>query len=140
METTNNFKLNSFIITIDGKEISLSINQVIYIRYLEDIESATKMMEVQITDSNSGLLSLLRGMERVYIEIEDTIGNQIGGIFTVYDIQDRVSEGTISKATILLCTSDFINNLKNRNHACNVRQNVHGPNIDKTVFVPKKMK
>ena len=110
METTNNFKLNSFIITIDGKEISLSINQVIYIRYLEDIESATKMMEVQITDSNSGLLSLLRGMERVYIEIEDTIGNQIGGIFTVYDIQDRVSEGTTSKATILLCTSDFINN------------------------------
>ena len=86
METTNNFKLNSFIITIDGKEISLSINQVIYIRYLEDIESATKMMEVQITDSNSGLLSLLRGMERVYIEIEDTIGNQIGGIFTVYDL------------------------------------------------------
>ncbi|MAL64464.1 MAG: hypothetical protein CMF94_00020 [Candidatus Marinimicrobia bacterium] len=110
METTNNFKLNSFIITIDGKEIALSINQVIYMRYIEDIESATKMMEVQITDSNSGLLSLMRGMERVYIEIEDNVGNQIGGIFTVYDIQDRVSEGTISKATILLCTSDFINN------------------------------
>ena len=49
-------------------------------------------------------------MSRVYIEIEDNVGNQIGGIFTVYDIQDRVSEGTISKATILLCTSDFINN------------------------------
>ena len=35
-------------------------------------------------------------------------------------------------------TSDFINNLKNRNHACNVRQNVHGPNIDKTAFCPQE--
>ena len=62
---------------------------MIYIRYLEDIESATKMMEVQITDSNSGLLSLLRGMERVYIEIEDTIGNQIEEflLYMIYKIE-----------------------------------------------------
>ena len=110
MKTQNNFRLISMIITVGDKEVAIQMGQVLYIKYTEDIQSATKRMEIQITDSQTGICSALRGMERVYIEIADSKDNLIGGYYTVYDIQDRVTSGILSKATLMLCTPDFINN------------------------------
>ena len=67
-------------------------------------------MEIQITDSETAVCSKLRGMEQVFLEIADHKDNLIGGYYVIYDIQDRVQDGSVSKATLMLCTPDFINN------------------------------
>ena len=65
-------------------------NQVLYVNYIEDIRSATMLMDVQITDTESGFLSQLTGMENVFIVVDDSEGKtQLGGDFVIYDIQDR---------------------------------------------------
>ncbi len=110
MKPKSNFELITFNITAGGNEYAIGLNQTLYIKYVEDIQSATKRMEIQITDSETGICSLLRGMEQVYLEIADDEENLIGGYYIIYDIQDRVTTSTTSKATLMLCTPDFINN------------------------------
>lgn len=106
----SNFQLLTFNITIDGEIYSIGVNQTLYVKYVEDIQSATKRMEIQITDSETAVCSKLRGMEQVFLEIADHKDNLIGGYYVIYDIQDRVQDGSVSKATLMLCTPDFINN------------------------------
>ena len=110
MKSKSNFELITFNITAGDNEYAIGLNQTLYIKYVEDIQSATKRMEIQITDSETGICSLLRGMEQVYLEIVDDDENLIGGYYIIYDIQDRVTTSTTSKATLMLCTPDFINN------------------------------
>ena len=55
MKTQNNFRLISMIITVGDKEVAIQMGQVLYIKYTEDIQSATKRMEIQITDSQTGI-------------------------------------------------------------------------------------
>ena len=110
MKLQNNFLIERFVITVNGEAYAFGLNQVLYVRYLEDIESASILMEVQLTDTASGILSKLTGLESVFIEIFDGARAKIGGFFTIYNIQDRVNDGVTSKATLMLCTPDFINN------------------------------
>tara|TARA_B100000131_G_scaffold65028_1_gene61431 strand:+ start:315 stop:1547 length:1233 start_codon:yes stop_codon:yes gene_type:complete len=110
MKLQNNFLIERFIITVNDEAFAFGLNQVLYVRYLEDIESASILMEVQLTDTASGILSKLTGLESVFIEIFDGARAKIGGFFTIYNIQDRVNDGVTSKATLMLCTPDFINN------------------------------
>jgi len=105
--TESNFNLVDFRI---GEYPLLNINHLLYINYVEDIRSASIRMEVQITDSQTGLVSSLQGMEPVFIGWEDHKGNAIANYMVIYDIQDRVTKGGSSKATLLLCTPDMINN------------------------------
>lgn len=106
----SNFQLITFNITVAGDVYSIGVNQTLYVKYIEDIQAATKRMEIQITDTQSGICSKLRGMEQVFLEIADHEDNLIGGYYVIYDIQDRVQDGGSSKATLMLCTPDFINN------------------------------
>ncbi len=110
MKLQNNFLIERFIITVNDEAYAFGLNQVLYVRYLEDLESASILMEVQLTDTASGILSKLTGLESVFIEIFDGARAKIGGFFTIYNIQDRVNDGVTSKATLMLCTPDFINN------------------------------
>lgn len=105
--TESNFNLVDFRI---GEYPLLNINHLLYINYVEDIRSASIRMEVQITDSQTGLVSSLQGMEPVFIGWEDHKGNAIANYMIIYDIQDRVTKAGSSKATLLLCTPDMINN------------------------------
>ena len=90
-------------------------NQVLYVQYTEDIRSATMRMEVQITDSQTGFLSQLTGMENVFIQIGDSTGTtEIGGEFVIYDIQDRRNIQGKSSAVLMLCKVDFLNNAANK--------------------------
>ena len=93
----------------------VNTNQVLYVNYVEDIRSATTLMDVQITDTESGFLSKLTGMENVFLVIDDSEGRtQLGGDFVIYDIQDRKNISGKSSAVIRLCKTDFLNNAANK--------------------------
>ena len=93
----------------------ITVNQVLFLRYTEDIQSATMLMEAQITDSETGLLSRLIGMENVFIRVADSEAKtEIGGEYVIYDIQDRKNIGGKSSAVIRLCKTDFLNNAANK--------------------------
>ena len=108
----SNFQLVNFFI---GDYPPIGVNQVLYVKYTEDMRQATTTMEVQITDSSTGFLSELQGMEPVFIRIADSENKtEVGGSFVVYDIKDRRNIGGKSSAVLLLCTPDFINNAANK--------------------------
>ena len=97
----SNFQLISFLI---ADYPPIGVNQVLFVRYTEDMQSATMLMEAQITDSETGLISSLTGMENVFIRIADSEGNtEIGGDFVIYDIQDRKNIGGKSSAVLMMC-------------------------------------
>ena len=112
VNTQSNFQLVNFFI---ADYPPIGVNQVLYVKYTEDMRQATTTMEVQITDSETGFLSDLQGMEPVFIRIADSKGEtEVGGEFVVYDIQDRRNVGGKSSAVLMLCTPDFVNNAANK--------------------------
>ena len=112
VNTQSNFQLINFLIA-DFPPIG--INQVLFVRYTEDIQSATMLMEIQVTDSETGFISELTGMENVFIQIGDSEDEtQIGGDFVIYDIQDRKNIGGKSSAVLMMCKVDFLNNAANK--------------------------
>ena len=115
VDTKSNFSLRHFVISSPSLDepVSLTMNHVLYMKYTEDIRSASIRLEAQITDSDAGVVSTLQGMEPVFVGWEDTEEPttnyyQINGV--IYDIQDRSSKDGKSKATLLICTYDLINN------------------------------
>ena len=112
VNTQSNFQLIRFLI---ADYPPITVNQLLYVKYTEDIQAATMKMEVQLTDSETGFLSELTGMENVFIQIGDSEGKtEIGGDFVIYDIQDRKNIGGKSSAVLMLCTADFLNNAANK--------------------------
>ena len=112
VNTQSNFQLVNFFI---ADYPPIGVNQVLYVKYTEDMRQATTTMEVQITDSETGFLSDLQGMEPVFIRIADSKNEtELGGQFVVYDIQDRRNVGGKSSAVLMLCTPDFLNNAANK--------------------------
>ena len=112
VNTQSNFQLVNFFI---ADYPPIGVNQVLYVKYTEDIRQATMTMEVQVTDSETGFLSELQGMEPVFIRIADSKNEtELGGEFVVYDIQDRRNVGGKSSAVLMLCTPDFLNNAANK--------------------------
>ena len=112
VNTQSNFQLLAFLI---ADYPPITSNQVLYVKYTEDMQAATMRMEVQSTDTSTGMLSELVGMERVFISIGDSDAKtEIGGDFVIYDIQDRKNLGGKSSAVLMLCTVDFLNNAANK--------------------------
>ena len=112
-QSKSNFVLRHFIVQVPGGEqVSLTPNHVLYLKYVEDIRSASIRIEAQITDSGNGMVSSLSGMEPVFVGWEDTEYKsnfyQINGV--IYDIQDRTTKDGKTKSTLLICTYDLINN------------------------------
>ena len=72
-QSKSNFVLRHFIVQVPGGEqVSLTPNHVLYLKYVEDIRSASIRIEAQITDSGNGMVSSLSGMEPVFVGWEDT--------------------------------------------------------------------
>ena len=112
VNTQSNFQLVNFFI---ADYPPIGVNQVLYVRYTEDLMSATMLMEVQVTDTETGFISDLTGMENVFIRIGDSEGaTEIGGDFVIYDIQDRRNIGGKSSAVLMMCRVDFLNNAANK--------------------------
>ena len=74
----------------------VSNNQVLYVQYIEDIRSATTLMDVQITDTESGFLSQLTGMENVFLVIDDSEGSCL--LYTSPSPRDRTRSRMPSSA------------------------------------------
>ena len=74
VDTKSNFSLRHFVISSPSLDepVSLTMNHVLYMKYTEDIRSASIRLEAQITDSDAGVVSTLQGMEPVFVGWEDT--------------------------------------------------------------------
>ena len=106
----SNFKLVNIAIGIEGTDYAFNINQLLSLKYTESIKSASIRIEVQLTDTRDGILSALQGMEPIYFEFEDHKENTFSTNLVVYDIQDRVVVDGKSKASLLCCSPDLVNN------------------------------
>ena len=107
---TSNFKLDGLAIEIDGEPISFTSSHLLFLRYIENIRSATIKMVITLTDSATGVLSKIEGMEPVIVSFSDHEDNNITLQMVVYDVQDRqVSDGK-SKISLMLCSQDVMNN------------------------------
>ena len=108
---TNNFKLETCAIQVSGEQsVEFGDNQLLSLKYTEDIKRASIHVELRLTDSQSGVLSNLQGMERVTVSYTDHRGNNLAHELVIYDIQDRTSSGSKSKATLMCCSPEFIDN------------------------------
>ena len=90
MKPESNFKLKALIVGIDGEDVGFSINNLLTLAYIEDIKSASVQMHISLTDTVNGDLSRISGMEPVFIEFEDSEGNNFNQNLMVYDVQGRL--------------------------------------------------
>ena len=108
---TNNFKLETCAIQVSGtNSVNFGDNQLLSLKYTEDIKRASIHVELRLTDSQNGILSTLQGMERVTLSYSDHKGTNLTHELVIYDIQDRTSSGSKSKATLMCCSPEFIDN------------------------------
>ena len=108
---TNNFKLETCAIQVSGtNSVNFGDNQLLSLKYTEDIKRASIHVELRLTDSQNGILSTLQGMERVTLSYSDHKGTTLVHELVIYDIQDRTSSGSKSKATLMCCSPEFIDN------------------------------
>lgn len=107
---SGNFKLKNIAIGVGGTDYGFTINQLLSLKYTESIKSASVRIEVQLTDSKDGALSAVQGMEPIYFEFEDHLENVFSMNLVVYDLQDRLVVDGKSKASLLCCSPDLINN------------------------------
>ena len=108
---TNNFKLETCAIQVsEGESANFGNNQLLSLKYTEDIKRASIHVELRLTDSQTGVLSILQGMERVTLCYSDHKGTTLTHELVIYDIQDRTSSGSKSKATLMCCSPEFIDN------------------------------
>ncbi len=119
MASKNNFTLRDFAIGINGgeeaggTELQIKQEHLLWLRYTEDIQSASIKMEAMITDSQTAVCSHLKGMEPCFISFSansDDENDTISHFMMIYDVQDRTQEDGKSKAVLLMCTPDMINN------------------------------
>ena len=105
-----NFKLNSLTIVIDGEEVPVSPNNVLALRYVEDIRRASVHLDITLTDSEGGELSKIFGNELIGVEFEDHKGNVIALDLIVYQVANReIVGGKQSKGTLKCCNRDITN-------------------------------
>ena len=108
---TNNFKLETCAIQVSGtNSVNFGDNQLLSLKYTEDIKRASIHVELRLTDSQNGILSTLQGMERVTLSYSDHKGTTLVHELVIYDIQDRTTSGSKSKATLMCCSPEFIDN------------------------------
>ena len=74
MKRVNNFSLVSLSILVGESAVLFGANQLVSLKYVEDMRSASIHVEVTLTDSGNGVLSNLQGMENVTLEYKDDVG------------------------------------------------------------------
>ena len=110
MKSSSNFQLDRLIIGINGEDRVFTISNLLTLTYIEDIKSASMQVFISLTDTAEPVLSTVQGMEPVYIEFSDDLGNAFNSNLVVYDIQAREIQNGKSKGTLLCCSPDLINN------------------------------
>ena len=110
MKEEGNFKLKSLIIEVGGTPRSVSPNNLLNVRYTEDIRRSSIHLEVTLTDSEDGLMSKVFGMEPIFISFADKKDNTIELQMVVYEVTNReIVGGKQMKATLRCCNEDVTN-------------------------------
>ena len=110
MKEEGNFKLNELTIKVQGKPFKVSPNNLLNLRYAEDIRRSSIHLEVTLTDSEDALMSKVFGMEPISISFSDTKENIIDLSMIVYEVTNReIVGGKQMKATLRCCNEDVTN-------------------------------
>ena len=108
MENQNNFKLDLLNVIVQNQAVSFTINHLRDLKYTEDIGKASVDVEITLTDSQTGVLSNMFGMENAVLQFSDTKGNTIAVSLVVYEIKNRdVVDGKQTTATLRCCNPDI---------------------------------
>ena len=110
MKPQGNFQLERIVVGIGGTDTMFTINNLLSLKYIEDIKSASIQLHISLTDTNEGSLSNVQGMEPVFVEFIDHLGNKFSKNLMVFDVQARMIQDGKSKGTLLCCSPDLINN------------------------------
>lgn len=111
----SNFKLGFLNITIEGETKSFGDSHLLRLNYYEDIQSSNLRVSVELTDTETGVLSKIFGFEPVQLKFYDDQdvreANFVELNMVVYCVTDKmIIDGSKSKATLHLVSPDFINN------------------------------
>ncbi len=68
---SGNFGLETLAIGIAGEDELFDISHLVALKYVEDIKSSSIRCEITLTDTGTGALSDLQGLEPVYIKFID---------------------------------------------------------------------
>ena len=110
MKEEGNFKLNELVIKVQGKPFAVSPNNLLNLRYMEDIRRSSIHLEVTLTDSEDALMSKVFGMEPISISFSDAKDNVIDLSMIVYEVTNReIVGGKQMKATLRCCNEDVTN-------------------------------
>ena len=110
MKEEGNFKLNELVIKVQGKPFAVSPNNLLNLRYMEDIRRSSIHLEVTLTDSEDALMSKVFGMEPITISFSDAKDNVIDLSMIVYEVTNReIVGGKQMKATLRCCNEDVTN-------------------------------
>lgn len=110
MKEEGNFKLNELVIKVQGKPFKVSPNNLLNLRYAEDIRRSSIHLEVTLTDSEDALMSKVFGMEPISISFSDAKDNVIDLSMIVYEVTNReIVGGKQMKATLRCCNEDVTN-------------------------------
>jgi len=109
----SNFILEKLLVRIGDTAVEVGINNLLRIRYYEDITRASVNVEITISDSQDGRMSEVFGMESVYLQFSDNKTNnstrtQLNLI--VYEVKNReIIDGKQMKVTLCCCNPDITN-------------------------------
>jgi len=111
----SNFKLGYLNITIEGEKKSFGDSHLLRLNYFEDIQSSNLRVSVELTDTETGVLSKIFGFEPVQLKFFDNQNTKDANFIelnmVVYCVTDKmIIDGSKSKATLHLVSPDFINN------------------------------
>lgn len=110
-QSTVNFSLQEFEITVSGQPFNLTLNHLLELHYIEDITKTNNVMIVKINDTESGLVSEIFGLEPIRIRFTDHEDNPIVADMVVYEVRDRmIVSGKKMQATLYCVSRDAVNN------------------------------
>ena len=113
MDTSKgNFSLQTLSIESSGRKTVLTPNHLLELVYTENIRSNSIHLTLTVTDTESGFISNLQGMEPVDVGYTDNLSDTTHEMqLYVYDIQNRgvQSDGKL-KATLMCCSGELITN------------------------------
>lgn len=109
--SVSNFTLDTFQITTANGSLSVSPNQLLELNYYEDIEQASIVVTVTLTDTQTGAFSNVVGLEPVKLKFSDNSGTSLSLDLIVFEVKNRnVSDVTKLSTTLCMCNQDVIKN------------------------------
>lgn len=107
----SNFSLQAFQVSTSSGAISFSANHLLEFNYYEDIEQASIVVTATVTDTGTGRLSEIVGLEPVELKMTDNQGTTLSLSLIIFEIKNRkVDDAKQLSVTLCMCNKDVILN------------------------------